>query len=69
MNKAEAVLEAIRKCEVGENVVIHNSDGSIAYIIKVITKEHPEDKDDGLHTIMRLFFDFAGNRSKHKCGE
>ena len=29
---------------IGSDVIIHNEDGSIYCILKVIVKEHPEDK-------------------------
>jgi hypothetical protein len=46
--KPEAILEAIRKTDVGSDIIIQNSDTSIWCILKVICKEHYEDKtDDG----------------------
>lgn len=49
MTKAEAILDAIRKTDVGSDVIIHNEDMSIAYILTVKCKEHPEkfDEDGG----------------------
>jgi len=40
MTKPEAILEAIRKTD-GE-IIVHNNDGSIWCILKVIIKEHKE---------------------------
>ena len=45
--KPEAILEAIRKTEVGSDIIIHNNDMSIWCILKVIVKEHKEDDSDG----------------------
>ena len=45
MNKGEALLQAIRDTPVGSNVIVHNSDGMIWCILKVIAKEHDEDKN------------------------
>jgi hypothetical protein len=48
MTKGEALLQAIRQTSVGSNVIVHNSDKQIWCILKVIAKEHDEDKtDDG----------------------
>lgn len=43
MNKSEAILEAIRKCPVGSDVIINNEDGSVYCILTVKCKEHPEE--------------------------
>jgi len=40
--KGQAILYAIRKCRVGNEVIIHNNDGSVWCIIKVIAREHKE---------------------------
>jgi len=46
--KAEAILNAIRNTDVGDDIILHNSDMSIWCILKIICKEHEEDKtDDG----------------------
>ena len=37
--KALAILETIRKCDVGAEVIIHNSDGSIYCILKKTAEE------------------------------
>jgi hypothetical protein len=37
--KALAIQEAIRKCDVGSEVIIHNTDGSIYCILKKIAEE------------------------------
>lgn len=42
MNKPEAILDAIRQADVGDDVIIHNDDGSVYCIINILTKEHPE---------------------------
>ena len=48
LTKAQAILDAIRITPVGSEVIIHNNDKSIWCILKVIVKEHKEDKtDDG----------------------
>ena len=49
MTKAEAILDAIRKTEVGSDIIVHNgNDKSIWVILRVICKEHREDlSDDG----------------------
>ena len=39
MDKGEALLQAIRDCEVGSDVIIHNSDGSVWAILTLIAKE------------------------------
>ena len=47
-SKAEALLQAVRNTEVGSDIIIHNSNMQIWCILKVIAKEHNEDKtDDG----------------------
>ncbi len=40
--RAEAVMDAIRQSNIGDNVIIHNSDGSINCIITIKCKERPE---------------------------
>ena len=40
MNKAKAILEAIRKVRVGDDVIIHNTDGSIWCILTKKCEEH-----------------------------
>ena len=48
MIKSEAILDAIRKTDVGSNIILHNNDMSIWCILTVKGKEHEEDKtDDG----------------------
>jgi len=44
--KSEAILEAIRKTEVGNDIILHNNDMSIWCILTVKCKEHKEDKTD-----------------------
>jgi hypothetical protein len=44
MNKPQAVMDAIRKLDVGSDLIIHNEDGSVAYILRLLCKEHPEKK-------------------------
>ena len=44
--KAEVILEAIRKTEVGSDIILHNNDMSIWCILTVKCKEHKEDKSD-----------------------
>lgn len=46
LSKGDALLKAIRETDVGSNVIIHNSNGCIWCILRVVAKEHPEDKDD-----------------------
>ena len=46
--KAEAILEAIRTTEVGNDIILHNNDMSIWCILKVVCKEHEENtQEDG----------------------
>lgn len=40
--KADAILQAIRNADVGNNIMIHNEDGSVFCILEVKCKEHPE---------------------------
>ena len=48
ISKADAILQAIRDTPVGSDIIIHNSDMMIWCILKVVAKEHEEDKtDDG----------------------
>lgn len=42
MEKSEAVLDAIRNTDVGSDVIIHNTDGSIWCILRKICAEHEE---------------------------
>ena len=44
--KAEAILDAVRKTDVGEQIILHNNDMSIWCILKVICKEHDEQSDE-----------------------
>lgn len=46
MTKAEAILDAIRKTDVGFDIILHNNDGSIWCILTVKAKEHEETKDE-----------------------
>ena len=43
-DKAEAVLQAIRDCDVGANVIIHNDDGSVFCILEMKAKEMEHEK-------------------------
>lgn len=49
--KAEALLDAVRKTEVGSEIILHNNDMSIWCILVVICKEHPEslNKNGGIN--------------------
>lgn len=42
MDKPEAIIESIRQADVGDNIIIHNEDGSVYCILTVKSKEHPE---------------------------
>ena len=42
MDKGRAILEAIRKTDVGSAVIIHNEDKSVWCILRIIAKEHEE---------------------------
>lgn len=44
--KAEAILEAIRKTKVGNDIILHNTDMSIWCILTMICKEHEESKEE-----------------------
>ena len=46
MSKAEAILAAIRKTDVGSDIIIQNEDMSIFCILTVKCKEHPEKYDE-----------------------
>ena len=46
MKKSEAVLDAIRKTDVGDDIILHNNDMSIWCILRVICKEHEESTDE-----------------------
>ena len=46
MTKAEAILDAIRKTEVGDDIILHNESGMIWCVLTVKCKEHPEEKDN-----------------------
>lgn len=46
MTKAEAILDAIRKTDVGSDIILHNNDMSIFCILTVKCKEHPESIDE-----------------------
>lgn len=40
--KAQAILYAIRKVRVGNEIIIHNDDGSVWCILRLIAREHEE---------------------------
>ena len=42
--KAMAIYKAIQNTRTGQNIVIHNDDGSVWCIIRVETKEHEHDR-------------------------
>lgn len=44
--KSDAILDAIRKTSVGDDIIIHNNDKSIWCILTVKVKEHPESVDE-----------------------
>ncbi len=46
MTKAEAILEAIRIVDVGNDIIIQNEDTSIFCILTMKCKEHPEFFDE-----------------------
>jgi hypothetical protein len=47
MTKAEAILKAIRNSKVGDQVVIHNSEGMVWCVIRIVCQEHPEKSTRG----------------------
>ena len=49
LTKAQAILDAIRKTDVGDDIILHNTDISIWCILTVKCKEHAEcgDEDGG----------------------
>lgn len=46
ITKAEAILDAIRKTDVGSDIILHNNDNSIWCILTVRCKEHEESEED-----------------------
>jgi thiamine monophosphate kinase len=44
--KADAVLQAIRDADVGDDVVIHNEHGMVWCIVRVMSKEHLEEHNE-----------------------
>ena len=46
LTKAEAILDAIRKTDVGSDIIIYNEDMSIFCILTVKRREHPEKLDE-----------------------
>ncbi len=46
MTKPEAILDAVRKTEVGSDIILHNNDMSIWCILTVKCKEHDESKEE-----------------------
>jgi len=46
MKKSEAILEAIRKTSVGDDIILHNNDMSIWCILTIKCKEHEETRDE-----------------------
>lgn len=52
MTKSEAILEAIRRTNVGSDIILHNNEKSIWCILSVVAKEHEEDKDDVMGRII-----------------
>lgn len=42
MDKGVAILEAIRNCKVGEDIIIHNNDQSVWCVLKLVCREHGE---------------------------
>lgn len=47
MNKEQAVLSAIRNADVGSDIIIHNKNMQVWCVLRVICKEHNEDRDGG----------------------
>lgn len=43
--KTNAVLQAIREADVGDDVIIHNEYGMVWCIVRVMSKEHYEKAD------------------------
>ena len=43
IDKGQAILDALRHADVGDQIIVKNSDGSIWAILKVVVFEHPED--------------------------
>lgn len=52
--KAEAILDAIRRTEVGSDIIIQNEDMSIFCILTVKCKEHPEATDEDGGRVIKL---------------
>lgn len=44
--KSDAVLQAIRDADVGDDVVIHNEHGMVWCIVRVMSKEHLEEHNE-----------------------
>ena len=42
VSKKDAILEAIRGMDVGNEITIINKDGSVWCILRMVCKEHPE---------------------------
>ena len=40
--KPQAIYEAIQLADVGDEVIIHNDNGSVFCILSIKAKEHPE---------------------------
>ncbi len=51
--KSMAILEAIRKTNVGSDIIIHNNDMSVWCVLRVMVKEHPEDTSEDGGIILR----------------
>ena len=55
ITKSEAILDAIRKTDVGSDIIIiHNSDMSIWFILTIRCKEHPEMDDDNFGIMLKI---------------
>jgi len=46
VTKSEAILSAIRKTDAGSNIILHNNDGSVWCVLRVVCKEHEEQTDE-----------------------
>ena len=51
ITKGEAILQAIQNGEVNSDIIIHNDDGAIWCVLRILAKEHNEVSDKEIYGV------------------
>jgi len=51
ITKGEAILQAIQNGEVNSDIIIHNEDGAIWCVLRILAKKHNEVSDKEIYGV------------------